>query len=182
LVLTTPLTCTTGLLAVHAVNPMLWIFLFDLVVENRTDRVLFVTPVGSIGPEGQRFTLPLYHATTRPFPIAVPVMKQGNFKLNPGESIELTYDWDDINFSEIVVRDDAGETRMLVVDPKPTENRYHSPYRSVFVIDSFEALKDSPAQVREAADDYLQIWPGLLAYGAVIPLVLFFLYHRLGTR
>ena len=58
---------------------------------------------------------------------------------------------DDINFSEIVVRDRNGERGQLIVNPDPTQNQYGAPAQTHFVIDDMDSLAPVPEAVHNAA-------------------------------
>src|SRR4051812_11394635 len=75
------------------------IFITDFVVENRTKKVILVTPVGTVGAEGIKAPLPVKLLAFPP----LPALRCGTYRLVPGESVRIQYDMDDINFSEIVV-------------------------------------------------------------------------------
>jgi hypothetical protein len=122
-------------------------FIEEFTVENRTSDVIVVTPVGTVGKQGHRHSLPVYMWAFPPIWSA----QRGGFEIPPGESIEILYDMDDINFSEIVVHDRAGEIGQLVVNSDPTERQYHAPAQRHFVIDDLDSLVAVPGPVRDAA-------------------------------
>lgn len=124
-------------------------FVAKFTVENKTDKPIVVTPIGTVGNQGDRYPLPVYIWPLPP----IWSSKRGGFDISPGESIEIIYDMDDINFSEIVVHDSDGERGQLVVNPNPTDNQYHAPAQKHFIIDDLESLAAVPAPVRNASSD-----------------------------
>lgn len=140
--LTSPLTL---LVLLGVFNPFALVFLYPFQVENKTNEPIWITPLGTVGEEGLRQVLPQYLFRTP----ALPALKEADLRIDPGETRHLIYDWDDINFSEIVVKSRRGEQRMLVVDSHPTENRYHTPGENHFVIDSFERLEPLTGAISE---------------------------------
>jgi hypothetical protein len=104
----------------NAVNPMQLTFVTGFRVENRTSRPLWITPVGTLHAGGKH-VLPQFAAG---FP-AIPAFRTKNLRIEPGGSTWISYDWDDINFSEVVVRNAEGEYRQLVVDPDPPKHSYY---------------------------------------------------------
>jgi hypothetical protein len=122
-------------------------FVAEFTVENRTGQRIAVTPIGTVGKKGDRQPLPVY---MWPFP-PIWSSQRGGFEILPGESIDIMYDWDDINFSEIVVRDHAGERGQLVVDANPTRNQYRAPSQTRFAIDDIDSLEPVTGPVRNAA-------------------------------
>ena len=127
-------------------------FMTDCSVTNKTDESLSVTPIGTVGPDGQRTLLPLYRTS---FPYFVK-SKRGNFQVRPGETFRFDYDMDDVNFSEIVVENPAGEMRQLIVNFNPTQNQYTVPDETDFVIGDFASLLPITASVKAVATEAQQ--------------------------
>lgn len=123
-------------------------FIAGFVIQNDTDQPLDVTPVGTVGPQGRRSPLPVQCCRFPTFP----AWQRGGFRLAPGESISILYDMDDINFSEIVVREADGISRQLVVNPNPTTNQYHAPSQRRFVIRDLTSLGPVPGPVLAASN------------------------------
>lgn len=94
----------------------------------------------------------------------------------------MRYDWDDINFSELVVETSTGELRQLVVNPDPTANQYSVPRVTDFVIEDVSRLGVADERVREAyraAQIPARWW--LILGGMAVPagtFVLLLRYHR----
>ena len=151
------------------------VFIAGFTVENRTGATIYVTPIGTVGPQGHRHPLPLA-VWKKPW---VPASKLGRFPVRSGETITLYYDWDDINFSELVVEADDGEMRQLVVNPEPTANQYTVPRVTDFVIADLGHLGAVDQRVRlahAAAQRPVQWWPILAVTTA--PAVTFVLLRR----
>jgi hypothetical protein len=121
-------------------------YVTDFTVENRTDKAITVTPVGTFGA-GNRAPLPVKMLAFPP----LPALRGGGFRLAPGESVRIPYDMDDINFSEIVVAAEPGPPLQLVTDPDPTANQYHGPLQRCYVIDDLARLEPAPPPVLEAS-------------------------------
>ena len=122
-------------------------FITDCSVTNATNDFLSVTPVGTVGSDGQRTLLPLYRTS---FPFFVK-SKRGDFQIAPNETFRFDYDMDDVNFSEIVVENSAGEIRQIVVNSNPTQNQYMVPSETDFIIDDFNVLATVPGNVKTVA-------------------------------
>jgi len=122
-------------------------FMTDCSVTNATNATLSITPIGTVGPEGQRTLLPLYRTS---FPYFVK-SKRGGFQIEPNETFRFDYDMDDVNFSEIVIENPAGEMRQIVANCNPTQNQYIVPSETDFVIADFDALANVPANVKTVA-------------------------------
>ena len=133
-------------------------FLTTFTVENRLDRPVFVTPLGASGPAGERHPLPVSHDLI----IAVPSAARGGYEVPPGGAVAITYDWDDINLSEIVVEDRGGVVGCLIADPDPTVNQYRPPPADRYLIRS-DVLVPVPAAVVSAARRGREyFWPATL--------------------
>jgi hypothetical protein len=175
-----PLCCVPVLFLINAVNPMQLAFITGFTVENRTAEVLYVTPIGTVGPAGERHPLPMALWKV-PW---VPASERAKIPVQSAEKITLYYDWDDINFSELVIETPSGELRQLVVNANPTANQYTKPPVSDFVIDDFGRLEAADQRVR-AAYTAAQIPSrfGRFLLGSAIPGVTFCLllwcYKRL---
>jgi hypothetical protein len=146
-VLCMPLSCVTGLMLFNFANPMARAFLTDFTVRNSSGEIVHITPIGTVGEEGHRRQLPLSLSSE----ISIPASTASDFRLAPNEERRFTYDWDDINFSEVAVRDERGKWRELVVDPQPTERQYRPPAEDSFVIPPFSELPEATEPVRAAA-------------------------------
>jgi hypothetical protein len=149
LILLTPLLLTSLaslLMLFNSVNPMQLTFVSSLRVDNRTTRPLWVTPLGTFN-SGAKGVLPQFALS---FP-AFPAFRSRDLRVEPGGSTWITYDWDDINFSEIVVRDAEGKYRELVVDPNPPKVNYYRNKQERYVIEGWESLSQPAAEALAAA-------------------------------
>ncbi len=171
-VVTLPLFLVTLLTGLNLVNPMGLAFLTSFHVVNRSGENLWVTPIGAVGSAGKRRTLPLafgqYLYLMKPF--------SKDIALSDGERQRLVYDWDDIQFSEILLRRENGEYRVLETGLHPTENQYRRPAQTEFVV---ENMADLPlarelhlAALAPLGSDAL-IQYGLALIGLVCPYFLF---------
>jgi hypothetical protein len=124
------------------------IFIAGFTVENLTDKAIVITPVGTYGKEGQRGPLPV---TMSWFPY-LPAFQGGGFRLPAGGTVTICYDWDDVNFSEIVVEDEQARQFQMVTDPNPTTNQYHAPSQERCAIDDLARLGEVVPAVRDAAE------------------------------
>lgn len=129
-------------------------FITSFTIHNKTDTSIYVTPVGTFGAEGRKAPLPVMQYKFLP----LHAFQAGHFRLAPGDSITVSYDMDDINFSEIVVEDNHGSLYQLVTDPKPTENQYHGPLQRDYVIDDLSKLDPVKTDTQAAARSALGRW------------------------
>ena len=149
------------------INPMGLMFLTGFTVENASDEEVWVTPIGAVGERGERRPLPLsafkipYLLT--PFRNDLPVAR--------GARREFIYDWDDIQFSEILVRDAKGEYRALATGLHPTEGQYRRPQQTNFVVNPLDTLPSATGQQLAALEfSGARLW---IFYGSAMGGLLF---------
>jgi hypothetical protein len=140
-------------------------FIDSFTIENRTRSTITVTPIGTRGPEGRKGYLPVAIGWL-PLP-ALPVLR-AEYRLEPGESVKVSYDMDDINFSEIVVNAGQGARLALVVDPDPITDQYHGPLQSTYVIDDLANLAAASPAVLAAADSAKRQWVACLVFNSIL--------------
>jgi hypothetical protein len=127
-------------------DPFAPAFAATFEIVNQSDQGLFITPIGAVGPDGARFVLPQYPSYP-PTVLPAPVTR---ISVTAHSTVRITYDWDDINFSEVAVESARGEVRQLVVDPQPTVGQYRPPGSPRYEIESFEQLDPISPIVAEA--------------------------------
>lgn len=132
-----PLFCLTCLLTFSVVNPLGMAFLTSFEVVNSTGEDLIITPIGARGAEGRRGTLPI--SSSSQFYLMSP--QRGEFPLPAGSTLSLTYDWDDVQFSEIVCRRRDGSYLVLPTGLHPTQGQYRQPPTKRFEISDLAALQ-----------------------------------------
>ena len=177
-----PLSVSTVAILIGPLNPMQAAFITEFTIENRSGETVHITPVGTVGMEGHKGLLPQFVSA---FP-AIPAKKESNLIVADRQSIRILYDWDDINFSEIAIRDEAGKWYQLVTDPEPTKDQYHPPHAKHYEIGKLAELPPATRDVIKAA----QAWPssawilGFAVAGVLVPVVLIWTiirYRRLAT-
>ena len=131
-----PLTLLTTLIALNTINPMAVVFLTEFTVVNEGANEIWVTPIGAIGQDGGRKPLP--YSRFRDFYLLSE--KDRDFYIPPQSSRTFVYDWDDIQFSEILIRTDRKAYRVLSTGLHPTKGQYRRPKQNHFVVGDFESL------------------------------------------
>lgn len=171
IILTGPFALLCCLLLLNSVNPMQLAFITRFTVENQSGQTLRITPIGTRGDEGYKGRLPILMTT---FP-ALPSFRSGGYSLKPGKSVKITYDWDDVNFSEIAVQTEDGSLYEFVVDPNPLLNQYHSPESNHFIISDSAILQPARSHIIDvvrqsdwSAIRYLVLYVGLIACWVLI--------------
>lgn len=140
-------------------------FIADFTIANQTSRVITVIPIGTVGIEGRRYPLPITISSY----LNLPALGGRALRLMPGEEVAISYDMDDINFSEIVVKDDRAKVVQLITDPQPTTRQYHGPTQQRYIVDDLARLQAPPATVLNAAQQAVNSNRGTyLLYGLLI--------------
>jgi hypothetical protein len=137
---TLPFSLLAMLLVVNAVNPMGTMFLHTFTIENRTDDEIFVSPIGAVDSEGTRRTLPF--SVFKRFEVFS--IKRDDFRIPAGTSMDFTYDWDDIQFSEILIRRRNEPWKNMETGLHPTYMQYRRPGKIVFEVRDVASLPDAP--------------------------------------
>lgn len=121
--------------------------------------------------------LPLYGA---PLP-AMPALRAGGFFIEPGSSIRINYDWDDVNFTLILVRRENGAVVAVWVDTDyPEQGCCYRPRRELYVV---PPLSDVPPASPAEAELLRWIDPmwrrvALASLLAVVPICLYRVQRR----
>jgi hypothetical protein len=178
-----PCGCLPALPFINAFNAIQLAFITDIHITNATPHSIKVTPIGTAGVLGDRWPLPVFKSA---FP-AFESKQVGDFHIPSGSTLEILYDWDDINFSEIVVKDHLGQLSQIVTDPTPTQSQYHPPQINTFTIDASSPLQPVPANVLAAYQQAQQptpIWSRLWYFfipWITFPLLLWFRLKKVET-
>ena len=143
-----PATLISALFLLNIVNPMAAAFLTRFSVVNESGEHVSITPVGAIGSAGRRTTLPLSSASF----LSIPSLRDRSFPLAAGGQRRFTYDWDDIQVSELLIVPGSGPVRELVLDPAPTQGQYRKPSTNYFVIPKLANLPIAKPSVHAVLD------------------------------
>lgn len=130
-----PTSCIPVLCALNAYNPMALVFVTDITVENKLEESIHATPIGTVG-NGKKCPLPVQRWKSP----CLPAAQRGGFRVGPGERITIYYDWDDINFSEMVIEDAQGKLFQIIANPDPVSRQYVVAPKTAFVIDDLSVL------------------------------------------
>ncbi|MDX9723989.1 MAG: hypothetical protein RBU37_24780 [Myxococcota bacterium] len=113
------------------------VFVDRVAISNQSEQVLMLTPVGRI--DTKRMPLPVLYSRTP----ALPAQQRGAFELAPGASLELLYDSDSAQLSELVFIDARGQSGMVRLEPGTQS----------FTLQSFDELEELSEPVLLAAID-----------------------------
>jgi hypothetical protein len=177
-----PLSLLTVLVAASAINPMGLAFLTEFTIVNETPSDIWVTPLGAVGREGRRATLP-YSRFSR---LCVMSAEDRDFHIPPKSSRTFVYDCDDIQFSEILVRSNEGPFRIMHSGLHPTEGQYRMPQQERFVFSDLDGLEEAgPVHLKALESEGRQrvnVLHGLAVVGLLPPVILFHAFKRQGSK
>jgi len=161
-----------ALFAFNTVNPMTLMFATSFEVLNGSGEDVRIWVAGT-GESGQLGLLPLY-ASTMP---AIPAFRNGGFRLTPGDTVRIKYDWDDYNFTMIIVRNQADQLFVHLVDtedPQPGCCWRHRKER--YQIPPLSQLRAASIEERHVIDQGYTPWM-VLGPAFVLPLVPLYFYR-----
>jgi hypothetical protein len=124
----------------NAFNPMQVGFITTFSVQNDSGQEIDVWPLGAPGPRFDPHVLPLF-VTKIP---ALPDLSGGRFRIRPGGTTAVHYDWDDTNFTELLIRTGGGQYKLLPVDTDRQPGCCSPPRSDVYVVPRVEGLMDAP--------------------------------------
>jgi len=182
--LSLPLCCCPTALLINNVNPIHYAFLVEFQVVNESDETIYITPIGAVRTV-QRPRHVLLRASPR-LP-GTPALRQGDIRLDPGESLRIIYDMDDVAASEIAVRNAQGEYRQLVISDRQKRLTLDEETPE-YTIRSFDGLSKVAPEVlavaKEASRSNRRVWfwMTLLIVPGFIPVGLFVVWSGLALR
>jgi hypothetical protein len=125
-------------------NPLLTAFLSTFEIENRSGQTVSVTPIGMTEGQGHIAPLPRYDDKGD---IPQRHLQRTRIVLDPGETVHITYDMDDINFRHILVRTVSGHVRLLDTDKRGTLSLCYGAHEKVYVIPSLDMIPEAPVEL-----------------------------------
>jgi hypothetical protein len=144
--------CGVGLMLLFLCNPMALVFLVSFEVVNESEEHVWVTPIGMLEGSGEYGPLPRYRAPRLP---ALPLRGRGRhyeIPLRAGESVKITYDWDDINFRHILVRTESGDVLIVDTDKLGTRGSCYAAQKSRYAIPSLQKLRRAAGELAPCAE------------------------------
>jgi hypothetical protein len=182
--LSLPLCCCPTALLINNVNPIHYAFLVEFQVVNGSGETIYITPIGAV-----RTVQKPRHVLLRASPRlpGTPALRQGDIRLDPGESLRIIYDADDVAASEIAVRNAQGEYRQLVISDRQKSLTLDEETPE-YTIRSFDRLSkiapDVLAIAKEAgrSNRGVWVWMALWVVPGFIPIALFLVWSGLALR
>ena len=124
----------------NAFNPMQMGFITTFSIQNESGEDIDVWPLGSPGPQFDPHVLPLF-ITEVP---AIPNLGSGRVRIRPGDSAAMHYDWDDTNFTELLIRTRSGQYKRLSIDTDRPPGCCSPPRSGNYVVPRVGTLVDAP--------------------------------------
>ena len=135
-ILLSPVSMLTCVVVLDVVNPFALVFLTSFTIDNNLGQDIWVSPIGTVGENGDRYPLPFSYFKH----LSVRSIKKTDFYIAKDTSKTFVYDWDDIQFSEILIRPEHGDIRFIITDPNPTQNQYRNLKNKLFTVPSLSEL------------------------------------------
>lgn len=132
-----------GLALAIAFNPFLGFFLTSFQVTNASGSDLEIMPIGMWNGSDDYGPLPRYRSARPPY---IPCLRRP-ISLRAGETARIVYDWDDINFRHVLVKDTAGRLRILDTDKRGTRGYSYAPQRDRYIIPRLNDLSSAPQEL-----------------------------------
>lgn len=142
--------CTVIFYALNMYNPEQLGFLASFEVANDSGSGVLITPIGMAQGSGLYMPLPRYKDA---FPPAVPMLgARHNIPVGAGQTVRITYDWDDINFRHILVK--TGDGRILILDTDKMGGRdgCYDPQQSSYRIPPLAELPLASSELAPCAE------------------------------
>jgi hypothetical protein len=176
--LSLPLCFCPTLPLINNVNPIHYAFLVEFQVVNESGETIYITPIGAV-----RTVQKPRHVLLRAYPRlpGTPALRQGDIRLDPGESLRIIYDADDVAASEIAVRNARGEYRQLVIRGRQ-KGLTLDEETPEYTIRSFDGLSKIAPEVlavaKEAGRSNRRVWVrmALLVVPGFVPIALFIVW------
>jgi hypothetical protein len=118
---------------------MLLMFRDTIEVINETGQRITVTPVAYCYPSGRRRPLPVLSSGS----IAWPVFRYSR-RLDPGARTRISFDADDCDPSDLIVRGQFGGPRRLVLAEYQSGSPFEAPEQSQWTLSDVLALQEAP--------------------------------------
>jgi hypothetical protein len=128
----------------NAFNPMQLSFLESFYIVNSSGERIEVMPIGMLEGSGRYGHLPRYRNS---FPPAIRISASQPINLAPEAEAKVTYDYDDINFRHILIRDQMGNTYILDTDKKGTISTSYGPQKDRYIIPSLKETLYAPKEL-----------------------------------
>jgi hypothetical protein len=182
--LSLPLCCCPTVPLINNLNPIHYAFLVEFQVVNESDETTYITPIGAVRTVEEPRHVLLRASPRLP---GTPALRQGDIRLDPGESLRIIYAGEDVAASEIAVRNAQGEYRQLVIRDRQKRLTFDEETPE-YTIGSFKKLAKIDPEVLAVAKEagrsnrMIRFWMALWIVAGFIPLALFLTWSGLALR
>lgn len=130
--------------AFNPYNPMQLAFLASFEMYNASGTEVWVTPIGMHEGSGKYSPLERFSGPETP---ALPSRNAHDIHIGPGETVVYTYDWDDINFRHILVKDTGGNVFVVDTDTMGSLDSCYGPQQQRYIIPRLSLARRAPAEL-----------------------------------
>jgi len=120
-------------------DPMLRAFLTTFELRNEAGVPVTVTPIGMLQGSGKYGPLPRYESPSRARPAQC-----FEIPMTSGQTLRITYDWDDINFRHLLVRVGDGHLMIVDTDRLGTRDYCYCAQKEVYVVPQVALMQPAP--------------------------------------
>lgn len=145
----------------NAHNPMQLAFLVSFQVDNQAGVDLEIMPIGMLEGTMEYAPLPRYDSQLEG---AMPVDWTKPVRLRAGARLTVIYDYDDINFRHILIKDVQGRYYLLDTDRRGTKSHCYGPQKSVYTIPPLPTLPPVPVELIPCFNGSKVIYSGAREY------------------
>ena len=175
-----PAAFVAALILMNSLNPMQTMFISSFSVRNDSGEPLRFWTAG-VHESGQTHLLPLF-ATSWP---ALPSLRAGGFFLAARQTTRVTYDWDDYNFTAIIVRSAGGDLLAFDVDAEARQaDCCYRPRKEEYVLPPLGTLRAATPAERTAREEgnFVGLRLGAIFVLPFVPVGFFWLQRRLRSE
>ena len=112
-----PTTCLVVAAAANPWNPMQIAFVEGVTVVNRTDEIIWITPLGAWDRSDRRAPMPVFESQ---YPAKL-ASRAGGIPVEAGLERTVFVNWDDIELSGFAIERVLGEPRVLALREGPSQ-------------------------------------------------------------
>lgn len=137
-----------GLIVFARFNPMRLAFVATFEVRNETTRDFQIVPIGMREGSGEYGPLPLYENQDLPLKSRDDI----RFTIPAGDTIVVNYDYDDINYRHLLLKDGQGRLWIMDTDKRGTRHVCYGPQQSIYIIRD-DQIMPAPQELAPCFDD-----------------------------
>ena len=133
----------------NAYNPIQLEFLVSFDVINESGEEIVIMPIGMVEGTERYGPLPRFSSTRAP---AKPIDRREPISISIGDRATIVYDYDDINFRHILIRDRYGTIYIVDTDKKGNISSCYGPQERRYSVPLLKDLRHAPDELLPCFD------------------------------